>query len=281
MEITPLLYESHSHTPLCKHARGEPEAYAAIAEERGLKGIIFTCHSPMPNGWAASVRMAPEEFDAYVAMVERARNAWAGRVDVRLGLESDYFPGMEAWLEKLHQRAEFHHILGSVHPQMSEYRKAFYHGDWLDFQKIYFNHLATAAETGLFDTLAHPDLVKNEVPRHEWIPSRIMETVVGALDRIAACGVAMELNTSGLHKTVPEMNPSLDILREMKARNIPVVIGADAHAPERVADKFDQALGLLSQAGYSSIRYFLNRKPVDMLIEDALRSLKLAAPVTA
>jgi len=281
MELTPLLYESHSHTPLCKHARGEPEAYAAVAEERGLKGIIFTCHSPMPGGWSANLRMAVEEFDTYVALVERARKAWAGRVDVRLGLESDYFPGMESWLKELHARAEFHHILGSVHPQLSEYQKAFYHNDWLDFQKTYFGHLAAAAETGLFDTLAHPDLVKIVVPRPEWVLSRIMESIVSALDRIAACGVAMELNTSGLYKSYPEMNPSPDILREMKARNIPVVIGADAHAPERVADKFDQALGLLSQAGYSSVRYFLNRQPVDVPIEDALHSLKLAAPVTA
>jgi len=280
MEPTPLLYESHSHTPLCKHARGEPEAYAAVAEERGLKGLIVTCHSPMPNKWAASVRMAPEEFETYVALVERARKAWAGRVDVRLGLESDYFPGMEGWLEKLHRRAEFHHILGSVHPQMSEYHQAFYHGDWLDFQKTYFNHLATAAETGLFDTLAHPDLVKIVVPRQEWIVGRIMETIVSALDRIAACGVAMELNTSGLYKSYPEMNPSPDILREMKARNIPVVIGADAHVPERVADKFDQALSLLLQAGYGSVRYFLNRRPVDVPIQDVLHSLKLLNPVT-
>jgi histidinol-phosphatase (PHP family) len=281
MELTPILYESHSHTPLCKHARGEPEAYAAIAEERGLKGIIFTCHSPMPNRWAASVRMAPEDFETYVACVERARKTWAGRVDVRLGMESDYFPGMESWLEKLHQRAEFHHILGSVHPQMSEYREAFYRGDWLDFQATYFGHLATAAETGLFDTLAHPDLVKIVVPRPEWILSRIMDKVTSALDRIAACGVAMELNTSGLYKVYPEMNPGPDILREMRTRNIPVVIGADAHSPDRVADKFDQALDLLVQAGYNSIRYFLNRQPVDVPIEAALHSLKSRQPLAA
>ena len=48
--VAPLLYESHSHTPLCKHARGEPEEYAAVAEARGLKGIIFTCHCPLPDG---------------------------------------------------------------------------------------------------------------------------------------------------------------------------------------------------------------------------------------
>ncbi|MBL8993018.1 MAG: PHP domain-containing protein, partial [Spirochaetia bacterium] len=106
-----ILYETHSHTPLCKHAVGEPEAYAEACERRGLAGIVFTCHSPMPNGFSSSVRMSIHEFDTYVAMVDRARREWAGRIDVRLGLESDFFPGMEAWLEKLHAMAPFHHIL--------------------------------------------------------------------------------------------------------------------------------------------------------------------------
>src|SRR5690606_17438163 len=38
-----LLYESHSHTPLCHHAVGTPDEYATMAGLRGLKGIIFTC----------------------------------------------------------------------------------------------------------------------------------------------------------------------------------------------------------------------------------------------
>ena len=56
MSPEPILYETHMHTPLCKHARGEPEAYAAVAEQRGLKGIIVTCHNPTDNGWAPEVR---------------------------------------------------------------------------------------------------------------------------------------------------------------------------------------------------------------------------------
>ena len=54
----PLIYESHSHTPLCKHADGWPVDYAAVAEERGLKGLIVTCHNPMPDGFSSGVRMA-------------------------------------------------------------------------------------------------------------------------------------------------------------------------------------------------------------------------------
>ena len=96
MPTDPILYESHMHTPLCKHATGEPEAYAAVAEKRGLKGIIVTCHNPINEAWGAKYRMDIDQFDDYLAMVARARQAWAGRVDVRLGMECDYYPGAAA-----------------------------------------------------------------------------------------------------------------------------------------------------------------------------------------
>ena len=48
-----IVYESHSHTPLCKHAFGQPTEYAAVAEQRGLQGLIVTCHNPMPDGFSA------------------------------------------------------------------------------------------------------------------------------------------------------------------------------------------------------------------------------------
>ena len=68
-----MLYEMHMHTPLCKHARGEPGEYAAFAERRGLAGIVVTCHNPTNDGWSPYVRMGVAEFDQYVAMVENAR----------------------------------------------------------------------------------------------------------------------------------------------------------------------------------------------------------------
>lgn len=268
----PILYETHMHTPLCKHARGEPEDYARVARERGLKGIIVTCHNPIPNGYSANVRMSEGQFDEYVAMVERARKSWAGQIDVRLGLESDYFPGTESWLNELHARASFHYVLGSVHPQVTEYQQRYFYGDWFAFQRVYFEHLAMAAETGLFDCLAHPDLVKNVAPE-EWDLDRLVDDICFALDRIGRTGVSMELNTSGLLKVIPEMNPSQPILREMRERNIPVVVGSDAHSPERVADGYEEAFRQLQEAGYDRVGYFLDRKRHEVRIADARASL--------
>ncbi len=268
-----LLYETHMHTPLCKHAEGLPGEYAAVAEGRGLKGIIVTCHSPMPGSFSASVRMEPEQFDEYVALVAQARKEWEGRIDIRLGLESDYFPGMEGWLEELHGRATFHYILGSVHPQIREYLAKFFKGDWTEFHRQYYRHLADAAETGYFDCLSHPDIVKNQGTEF-WNVGELMPEIKKALDRIAAAGTAMELNTSGVNKKVAEMNPGREILREIRERGIPVVVGGDAHEPERAGDGFIKALTILKEERFKSVSYFLDRKRVKIPLDAALASLR-------
>lgn len=273
---TPILYDSHMHTPLCKHARGEPEEYAAAAEKRGLKGIVFTCHNPGPDGWSTNVRMSLSQFDQYIDIVARAREAWNGRLDVCLGLESDYVPGMEPFLETLHARANLNHVLGSVHPQLEYYKSTYYHDDYLSFQRLYFEHLAMAAESGLFDTLSHPDLIKNVFPNH-WDIRLLMDDIRRCLDRVAKTGVAMELNTSGLHKQIREMNPNALMLTEMHQRGIPVVLGSDAHVPARVAADFEQALDLLAQAGYQQVCYFLERQRQCVSLEVARQSLLVTA----
>jgi histidinol-phosphatase (PHP family) len=269
-----VLFESHCHTPLCKHAVGMPQDYAARAWEAGLAGIIFTCHCPLPDGICSEVRMSPKEFPRYVEMVQVAAQNWAGRLDVRLGLESDYFPGFEGWLEKLHNSAELHHVLGSVHHHMRYYRERYETGSIEDFYRTYFELLARSAESGLFDTLAHPDLVKNELPEH-WSFELVRNDVARALDRISKTGVAMELNTSGRFKALPEMNPSREQLRMMCERSIPVVLGSDAHSPYRVGDHFAEALRILAEVGYQEVCHFIKRKPVKVKISDALASLEM------
>jgi len=62
----------------------------------------------------------------------------------------------------------------------------------------------------------------------------------------------------------------------MRERGIPVVLGADAHRPARVADRYEQALRLLDELGFESVSYFLDRKRHDVAIYDALASLREA-----
>jgi histidinol-phosphatase (PHP family) len=226
----------------------------------------------MPDDFWPHVRMDPHELDEYLEIVARATRAYAGRLEVRVGMETDYFPGYEWWAEKLNEHAEFHHILGSVHFFGPEYKQRYWKGNLFDFQKTYFRHLADSAETGLFDTLAHPDLIKNLQP-DEFDFDRLEETIAESLDRIARTGVAMELNTSGLHKRYPEVNPGPRMLAMMRQRNIPVVLGSDSHTPNRVGADFYHALEVLQHAGYSKVSYFNLRKRYDIAISEVVSAL--------
>lgn len=275
-----LVYEQHCHTPLCRHADGLPEAYAAVALRRGLAGVVVTCHNAMPESYGHSGRMRADEIEPYFHMIETATERYAGRVDVRAGIECDFFPGFESHVEQQLDAHDFNHVLGSVHPHIAIWRRQFYvKGDPVQTQVNYFDQLAEAAETKLFDTISHPDLIKNMTANH-WNIARIRTAIAHTLDRIAATGCAMELNTSGLLKHVSEMNPAPEILAMMHERSIPVVVGADAHVPIRVAADFEDAYALLEQAGYTHVSHFLDRKRHDIAITDARDSL-IPVPATA
>jgi len=227
----------------------------------------------MPNEFWPAVRMEESEFDTYVAIVASVATRFKGRLDVRLGIESEFFPGFERYLRALHRRADFHFILGSVHFQSKEYLTRFGRRGVDALRRTYFSHLAEAAETGLYDCLSHPDLVKNYKPA-SWSFAALKTHVARCLDRIAATGVAMELNTSGLNKGYAEMNPGNDMLAMMAERAIPVVVGSDAHRPQRVGDRFVEALENLHSVGYREVSYFVKRERKTLAIGDVLDSLR-------
>ena len=85
----------------------------------------------------------------------------------------------------------------------------------------------------------------------------------------------MELNTSGVEKRIPEMNPSPSMLSMMRERDIPVVIGADAHYARRVGDGYVTALRMLETAGYDEVSWFIDRKRRSATIKEALASLQM------
>jgi histidinol-phosphatase (PHP family) len=101
----------------------------------------------------------------------------------------------------------------------------------------------------LYDIVTHLDAPKHSGfwPRESQIP----EIVQPALDRIAAAGMGIELNMSGLIRPCQEIYPSLQILVLARERRIPISFGSDAHGPQDVGRYFDQALKLAKDAGYT------------------------------
>ena len=112
MTVWPADY--HMHTPLCRHAEGEPIEYAARAHELGLSEIGFSDHNPMPEDEFDAWRMRLDQLGEYVKKVEEARRAFPD-LTIKLALEVDYLPGREDWVRDLAGRYAWDYLIGSVH----------------------------------------------------------------------------------------------------------------------------------------------------------------------
>ena len=253
----------HLHTPLCRHATGEPVAYAGRAVEIGLAEIGFSDHSPMPQDNFDDWRMSDRQLDEYVANVRLARQRFP-QLTIRLGLEVDYLPGQEAWIRKLAARHPWDYFIGSVHyvsdswdidnpAKLSEWKKR----DAFEVWSAYFERLAQAAMSGLFDIIGHADLPK----KFGFRPTRDCGPLYRKFILAAAtAGCAVELNTAGLRKDCREIYPSAELLRLARRRHVPITFGSDAHAPQEVGLNFAEAVALARLTGYTESCRFSRRQ---------------------
>lgn len=245
----------HMHTPLCRHAVGEPVEYARRACELGLAEIGFSDHSPMARDDFDDWRMADRQLDEYVAKVQLARQTFP-QLTIRLALEVDYLPGQEAWIRSLAARHPWDYFIGSVHyvsdtwdidnpAKLSEWRQR----DPYEVWSAYFSRLTQAARSGLFHIIGHADLPKKFGirPQQDCRP-----LYAGFVQAAAQAGCAIELNTAGLRKECREIYPCPELLALAFEHGVPITFGSDAHAPGEVGLNFAEALALARRVGYTS-----------------------------
>lgn len=251
------------HTPLCRHASGEPTEYAARALEIGLREIGFTDHSPMRRDDFDNWRMRSDQLDEYVEKVRRAQKENPA-LTIKLGLEVDYLPGHEEWIRELAARQPWDYFIGSVHyvsdswavdnpEKISEWKNR----DAFEVWKIYFERLTMAAESGLFEIIGHADLPKKFriIPKQDCTP--LFENFLNAARK---SDVAIELNTAGLRKDCKEIYPGKKFLELAFARKVPITFGSDAHATMEVGADFSQAMQLAREVGYTHSCQFAQRQ---------------------
>ena len=258
----PLPADTHTHTRLCRHAGGEPLDYARAAAARGIPEIACTDHIYFPNDPHPSIRMTRDEFATYLELVRAAQAE--GPCTVLLGIEADYQRDLVAGhVQAVLDSADFDVVLGSLHtgpfwdlaPDDPAATPEFVE----QMNRTYYLRMAELARTGLYDVCAHFDIVKRAGIH---APEKLLaEIVPPALDAVAAAGMAIEINTSGLVHGAGEPYPSARILAWMQERGIPVCFGSDAHDPSQVGRHFEEAVALAKAAGHTHRAQFRRRKP--------------------
>jgi histidinol-phosphatase (PHP family) len=249
------MHDYHVHCHFCRHATGAIEEYARAGLARGLSEICLTPHVPLPDfrpGFFGNrLRMDPDEFPRYLEELEEARRRVPG-ITIMSGVEADYVEGTEEYLERFLGSHSFDLVLMSVH-----FVRAWPDNQWVfdlsadprPIGRIYDDYLEAVRagiETGLFDCVAHLDLIKQKGhPLMDTHRAEIEQIVRLCRDR----GMSAEINLSGSRKAIGEPYPSWPIVRLMVEEGLPLVPGSDAHDPSRVAD------GLEALEGTKLVRY--------------------------
>jgi histidinol-phosphatase (PHP family) len=233
-------------------------AAAAGVEELGVSEHVYRFRQALALWdhpfWREQAR---DDLDAYCEFVRGA--------GLKLGIECDFVPGAEDRTAGLLEARDLDYVVGSVH-FLGE--RAVDHEGWDVWEgaddadevwRRYFEALAECARAGLFDVLAHPDLVKvwgRGRPLPDRDPRFFYEPAVEA---IAASGIAVEVSTAGLRKPVGELYPSAGFAEMCVEAGAAFALSSDAHLPEQVGFAYERAVDFLEGIGVGEICVFERR----------------------
>ncbi len=241
------------------------ERYRTVAAERGVEELGVAEHiyrfQQATTVWQHPFwrERATDDLDSYVEFVGNGS-------DLKLGIEADFVRGREDQMANLLDRYDWDYVVGSIHFLRDEALDVAGEFDiWRsnDPDKVwrrYFETLGEAARTGMFDILAHPDLVKvwgAERPQPAGDLRRYYEL---AMEGISESDVAIEVSTAGLRKPVGEIYPARAFLEMCLEAGRPVALSSDAHTTDDLAFRYEEAVEYLDSVGVSELAVFEGRK---------------------
>lgn len=274
-------WDGHTHTQWCPHGAARPtHEYLDRALELGFERCALTEHCPLPPGFQdpfgrRECAMLVDELPGYLAEAEALREQYAGRLEVRVGLEIDYLGAAQGgWhgplldlLGPIWSRLAPDATILSLHflddqvvdGTVDRMRALIPPGESVEAVHLRYYATLRSALTASWRwrgqdlrprRLGHltlPRKFSRALPLSD--PDRVEAAALSVVELAAAEGVELDLNTSGLDKPdCGEIYLSESLARRAIELGVPLVYGSDAHAPEQVGRHLAAAADLVRQA---------------------------------
>lgn len=262
-------FDLHTHHERCGHAVESIRSYVEAGIKHGLQVIGISDHSPYfarkedhPEPYIA---MAKSEFSRYVEEVLKLKQEYAGKIEVLLGVESDFYPEHADVYRNVYEQYPFDYIIGSVHQTngVSIFNKNRWKGlpeaEKIKVKETYYEQISLSAKSGMFQILGHIDAMKGFYPSFSAIQTKAVEDT---LKIIGEAGIAIEINTSGKTKDCGGWYPSDEILEMAHRYGVEVTFGSDAHKPSRVGDEWEEVRSRLKEIGFKQWVFFRQKQKV-------------------
>lgn len=260
-------FDLHTHHERCGHALGTIRDYIEAGIRHGLHVIGISDHSPYFGSAVdqeqPGIAMAKSEFSRYIDEVLKLKKEYSGKIDVLLGVESDFFPEHAELYRKMYEPHPFDYIIGSVHLSggVSIFNKKRWNGltdkQKIEQKELYYDLIQQSARSGIFQILGHIDAMRGFYPAFADIPT---DAVDKTLEIIAAQDIAIEINTSGKTKDCGGWYPTDAVLERANHYGVRVTFGSDAHKPERVGDDWELVRERLKEIGFKEWVYFKRKE---------------------
>jgi len=284
-----MLTNYHTHCDFCDGTT-TAAAMADAASASGFSILGFSSHAPLPfaTAWNMDLARLPD----YLATVRGLAAKHSPQMEILSGLEIDFIEGFCGPADGRFSKYGLDYTIGSTHfvtpsgvpssartdpascldghgeptfgfavdepgTDFDKHLEQFYAGDTMRLVEDYYSALTACILAGGFDILGHFDLVRKnnsgQVKFREDAPG-YRDAAMRAIDALQGTGIIVEINTGAMaRKNADSPYPALWILKELKARRVPICVNADAHAPGHLVLHRKEALRLASEAGYVSM----------------------------
>lgn len=234
----------HTHTRLCRHAGGTEEDYVKRAAAEKLDILGFSDHAPYPDG-RYGLRMDYAELKPHLKRIGELKAEYAGRLEIRTGLEIEYDRQDSAYYETLLGEMGVEYLLLGQHFFKNgdgERMNTFLLEESRNTENLlyYAESVVEAMQSGYFKAIAHPDVFFiNDLPIDRNCERACEMIVEGAADAKAV----LEFNANGIRRGKRSYADGARwpyphrMFWELAAQaRITAVISSDCHNPENLWD---------------------------------------------
>lgn len=269
--------DMHMHTWFSTDSEACPRDMADEAVRKGLKTICFTDHFDKDDlEWGEEGIF---DVDAYFVEMQKLQEEYAGKLNIRIGIELGLRTYLKDYYEELTKKYPFDFVIGSVHnvPYKKDAEGNILYTDpaaeklFTDrtdkeaYRLMMETTLENVRTSDCFQTLGHLDYVVRygKSREKEYSYTDYADIIDEILKLLIEKEKGLEVNSSGLKYGLPFAHPHPDVLKRYRELGGEIItIGADAHKPEHIAYDFAKAEEILKSCGFKYYTEFFEQKPV-------------------
>lgn len=269
--------DMHMHTWFSTDSEACPCDMAGEAVRKGLKTICFTDHFDKDDlEWGEEGIF---DVDAYFVEMQKLQEEYAGKLNIRIGIELGLRTYLKDYYEELTKKYPFDFVIGSVHnvPYKKDVEGNILYTDpaaeklFTDrtdkeaYRLMMETTLENVRTSDCFQTLGHLDYVVRygKSREKEYSYTDYADIIDEILKLLIEKEKGLEVNSAGLKYGLPFAHPHPDVLKHYRELGGEIItIGADAHKPEHIAYDFAKAEEILKSCGFKYYTEFFEQKPV-------------------